>query len=81
MRIMGKDLFQVMLDPVMLMLLAASIAALALVIERLVYFRKNRCNTTRGVLELRPVVKQIAELDDAEHEKHQQGKHQRELER
>jgi len=53
MRIMGKDLFQVMLDPVMLMLLAASIAALALVIERLIYFRKNRCNTTRGVLELR----------------------------
>jgi len=53
MRIMGKDLFQVMLDPVMLTLLAASIAALALVIERLIYFRKNRCNTTRGVLELR----------------------------
>ncbi len=53
MRIMGKDLFQVMLDPVMLTLLAASIAALALVIERLLYFRKNRCNTTRGVLELR----------------------------
>jgi len=50
---MGKDLFQVMLDPVMLTLLAASIAALALVIERLLYFRKNRCNTTRGVLELR----------------------------
>jgi len=53
MRIMGKDLFQVMLDPVMLTLLAASIAALALVIERLIYFRKNRCNTTHGVLELR----------------------------
>jgi biopolymer transport protein ExbB len=53
MRIMGKDLFQVILDPVMLILLAASIAALALVIERLIYFRKNRCNTTRGVLELR----------------------------
>lgn len=53
MRIMGKDLFQVMLDPVMLTLLAASIAALALVIERLIYFRRNRCNTTRGVLELR----------------------------
>jgi biopolymer transport protein ExbB len=50
---MGKDLFQVMLDPVMLMLLAASVAALALVIERLIYFRRNRCNTTRGVLELR----------------------------
>jgi len=50
---MGKDLFQVMLDPVMLTLLAASIAALALVIERLIYFRKNRCNTTRGVIELR----------------------------
>jgi biopolymer transport protein ExbB len=53
MKIMGKDLFQVMLDPVMLMLLAASVAALALVIERLIYFRKNRCNTTRGVIELR----------------------------
>jgi len=53
MRIMGRDLFQVMLDPVMLTLLAASIAALALVIERFLYFRKNRCNTTRGVLELR----------------------------
>jgi biopolymer transport protein ExbB len=53
MRIMGKDLFQVMLDPVMLTLLAASIAALALVIERLIYFHRNRCNTTRGVLELR----------------------------
>ena len=53
MRIMGKDLFQVILDPVMLVLLAASIAALALVIERLIYFRRNHCNTTRGVLELR----------------------------
>ncbi len=53
MKIMGKDLFQVMLDPVMLTLLAASIAALALVIERYIYFRKNRCNTTRGVLDLR----------------------------
>jgi biopolymer transport protein ExbB len=53
MRIMDRDLFQVMLDPVMLTLLAASIAALALVIERFLYFRKNRCNTTRGVLELR----------------------------
>jgi len=53
MRIMGKDLFQVILDPVMLVLLGASIAALALVIERFLYFRKNRCNTTRGVLELR----------------------------
>jgi biopolymer transport protein ExbB len=53
MKIMNKDLFQVMLDPVMLMLLAASITALALVIERLIYFRRNRCNTTRGVLDLR----------------------------
>jgi biopolymer transport protein ExbB len=53
MTIMGKSLFKVMLDPIMLTLLAASIAALALVIERLIYFRKNRCNTTRGVLELR----------------------------
>ncbi len=53
MTIMGKNLFQVILDPIMLVLLAASIAALALVIERLIYFRKNRCNTTRGVLELR----------------------------
>jgi biopolymer transport protein ExbB len=50
---MGKSLFQVMLDPIMLVLLAASIAALALVIERLLYFRKNRCSTTHGVLELR----------------------------
>ena len=33
MRIMGKDLFQVILDPVMLVLLAASIAALALVLS------------------------------------------------
>jgi biopolymer transport protein ExbB len=53
MRIMGKDLFQVILDPVMLVLLAASIAALALIIERFIYFRRNRCNTARGVLELR----------------------------
>jgi biopolymer transport protein ExbB len=53
MRIMDRDLFQVMLDPVMLTLLAASVAALALVIERFLYFRKNRCSTTRGVLELR----------------------------
>jgi hypothetical protein len=45
MRIMGKDLFQVMLDPVMLTLLAASITALALVIERLLYFRRNRCGS------------------------------------
>jgi len=53
MTIMGKSLFSVMLDPIMLTLLAASVVALALVIERLLYFRKNRCNTTRGVLELR----------------------------
>lgn len=53
MTIMGKSLFSVMLDPIMLTLLAASIAALALVIERLIYFRKNRCKTTLGVLELR----------------------------
>jgi len=53
MKIMGKDLFQVLLDPVMLMLLAASVAALALVIERFLYFNKNRCNTTRGIIELR----------------------------
>jgi len=53
MTIMGKSLFTVMLNPIMLMLLAASITALALVIERLIYFRKNRCKTTLGVLELR----------------------------
>lgn len=51
--IMGRSLFTVLLDPVMLTLLAASITALALVIERLLYFRRNRCNTTRDVLELR----------------------------
>jgi len=50
---MGKSLFKVLLDPVMLILLAASVAAVALVIERLLYFRKNRCNTTHGVVELR----------------------------
>jgi biopolymer transport protein ExbB len=53
MTIMGKSLFKVLLDPVMLMLLAASVAALALVIERFLYFHKNRFNTARGVLELR----------------------------
>ncbi|MBM3332475.1 MotA/TolQ/ExbB proton channel family protein [candidate division WOR-3 bacterium] len=53
MKIMGKDLFQVMLDPVMLVLLAASVTALALVIERFIYFRRNRCNTATGVRELR----------------------------
>ncbi len=53
MTIMGRNLFSVLLDPVMLTLLAASIAALALILDRFLYFRRNRCNTGRDILELR----------------------------
>ncbi|MBM3322416.1 MotA/TolQ/ExbB proton channel family protein [candidate division WOR-3 bacterium] len=45
------DLFKGSL--VMILLLLASIAALALIIERLLYFFRNRFNTTRGLAQLR----------------------------
>jgi len=51
---MGKPLLQIFLDsPIMLVLLAASIAALALVIERLIYFTRNRFDPSRGLIEVR----------------------------
>jgi biopolymer transport protein ExbB len=45
------DLFKGSL--VMILLLLSSIAALALIIERLLYFFRNRFNTARGLAELR----------------------------
>jgi biopolymer transport protein ExbB len=55
---MGKTLFQVFRgSPVMSVLLLASIAALALIIERAIYFTRNRFNATRGLIELRTRIK------------------------
>ncbi|MFO7675947.1 MAG: MotA/TolQ/ExbB proton channel family protein [bacterium] len=52
--IMGKTLFEIFRSsPVMLILLAASIASLALIIERLVYFTRNRFNPARSLVETR----------------------------
>jgi biopolymer transport protein ExbB len=52
--ILGKSLFEVFRSSiVMLALLGASIATLALVIERLIYFTRNRFNTMKGLAELR----------------------------
>lgn len=52
--IMGKPLLEIFRgSPIMIVLLVASIAALALVIERLVYFTRNRFNPSRGLSELR----------------------------
>jgi biopolymer transport protein ExbB len=52
--ILGRSLIDVFKGSfVMLVLLAASIAALALIVERLWYFYRNRFNTARGLGELR----------------------------
>jgi len=57
--IMGQSLFEVFRNSlVMLILLVASIAALALTIERLVYFLRNRFNPGKGFLELRRRLKE-----------------------
>lgn len=54
MTIMGKSVFDVVFhSPVMLLLLAASITALALVLERFYYFLRNRFDPYRGFLEFR----------------------------
>jgi biopolymer transport protein ExbB len=51
---MGQSLVDVFKSSfVMLLLLASSIAALALIVERLWYFYRNRFNTGRGLGELR----------------------------
>jgi biopolymer transport protein ExbB len=62
---MGKTLFEIFRSsPVMSVLLAASIASLALIIERLIYFTRNRFNPTRGLVEVRTRIRD-AGPDDA----------------
>ncbi len=52
--ILGQSLVDVFKNSVvMLLLLASSIAALALIIERLWYFQRNRFNAGKGLVELR----------------------------
>ncbi len=52
--IMGQSLLQVFRNSfVMLVLLLASIVALALIIERFIYFVRNRFDASKGLLELR----------------------------
>jgi len=52
--ILGRSLVDIFRGSiVMIALLGSSIAALALVIERLIYFFRNRFNTGRGLVELR----------------------------
>jgi len=52
--ILGRSVIDIFRGSVvMLLLLAASITALALIIERLLYFYRNRFNTSRGLIELR----------------------------
>ncbi|MBM3315498.1 MotA/TolQ/ExbB proton channel family protein [candidate division WOR-3 bacterium] len=53
MSIMGKPIIQTVMSPVMLMLVAASITAVALVLERFWYFLRNRVDANRSLLELR----------------------------
>jgi len=58
--IMGKTLFEIFRSsPVMLILLAASIASLALIIERLVYFTRNRFNPARSLVESQEALRWI----------------------
>jgi biopolymer transport protein ExbB len=55
--IMGQSLISVLKSsPVMLVLLGASIVALALIIERFWYFTRNRFNAARGLIELRQIL-------------------------
>jgi biopolymer transport protein ExbB len=52
--ILGRSLFDVFKGSiVMVALLVSSIAALALIIERLIYFYRNRFNASKGLIELR----------------------------
>ena len=52
--ILGQSLVDVFKNSVvMIVLLASSIAALALIIERLSYFHRNRFNAGKGLIELR----------------------------
>lgn len=56
--IMGQNVIQVFKGSfVMVILLVASIAALALIVERLWYFSRNRFNPSRGLAELRRLLK------------------------
>ena len=56
--ILGQSLFQVFKGSiVMLILLGCSIAALALVVERLWYFTRNRFNAPKGLAQLRSLYK------------------------
>ena len=56
--ILGQSLFQVFKGSiVMLLLLGCSIAALALIVERLSYFTRNRFNAPKGLVQLRALYK------------------------
>ena len=57
--IMGQTLVEIFKNSlVMIILLVASIAALALVIERFWYFTRNRFNTTKGLVEVRRILRE-----------------------
>ena len=56
--ILGQSLYQIFAGSiVMLLLLGCSIAALALIIERSLFFSRNRFNATKGLMELRNIYK------------------------
>lgn len=56
--ILGQSLFKVFKSsPVMVLLLGCSIAALALIVERLWFFAKNRFNSHKGLQTIRQLVK------------------------
>lgn len=57
--IMGQSLISIFRNSlVMVILLGASIVALALIIERFWYFTRNRFNAARGLIELRQLLSQ-----------------------
>ncbi len=57
--IMGQSIIQIFKNSiVMVILLLASITALALILERFWYFIRNRFNPTKGLVELRRVLSQ-----------------------
>jgi len=59
--IMGQSIVQIFRNSlVMVILLLASITALALILERFWYFTKNRFNPSKGLMELRRILTQTA---------------------
>ncbi|MFB0509111.1 MAG: MotA/TolQ/ExbB proton channel family protein, partial [bacterium] len=56
--ILGQSLFQIFKSSiVMLILLGCSVAVLALIIERLWYFARNRFNVSKGLRQIRMIYK------------------------